>query len=187
MVVGARVGVVAAGGAGKVGEEIKKTIVVQPMAIFFDSVARVDPKDPASGLEGVGRFNVENYCLSLVGIPVEKFTGAAMLTTRWAFDGLFPFGLLILVSLVTPAEELARADRFFAKMRTPVGATPEDDKSEVERSYAEPSRFNGKKLFPRSHWQFTKWGLSDVLGFAGCWGIVGAILVILYAVLNIGK
>jgi Na+/proline symporter len=186
-VVGATEADVAEGRAAKVGQEIKKTMVVQPIAMFFDSVARIDPKDPASALEGVGRFNVENYCLHLVGIPVQKFTGSAMLTTRWAFDGLFPFAFLILVSVLTPVDELLRADRFFSKMRTPVGATPEEDKLQVERSYQEPHRFDGKKLFPRSNWQFTKWGMSDVLGFSGCWAIVGAILVILYAVLNIGK
>jgi solute:Na+ symporter, SSS family len=110
-----------------------------------------------------------------------------MLTTRWAFDGLFPFGFLILCSFLSPADELERADRFFAKMRTPVAPTPELDKREVELSYQMPHRFDQKKIFANSNWQFTRWSANDLLGFAGCWLIVATILVVLWAVLHIGS
>jgi SSS family solute:Na+ symporter len=186
MRVGASPEDVAQGKAERMGQPIKKPTIALPMAVYFDSVARVDPKDPDSVQEGIGRFNVENYSLHLLGVPVKRFSGAGMTTSRWAFDGLFPFVVLILFSLVTKPDELARADRFFAKMRTPVATTPELDKQEVQLSYQMPDRFDGKKILRRSNWQFTKWDRNDCLGFFGCWLIVGAILCVLWGVTHIG-
>ena len=80
-----------------------------------------------------------------------------MTTVRWAFDGLFPFIALIVFSLLTKPDELERADRFFAKMRTPVAPTPELDQQEVQLSYQMPHRFDHKKILPGSNWQFTRW------------------------------
>ena len=185
--VGASAQDVAAGNAHRIGQAIRKPLVVAPMAVFFDGVARIDPKDPNSPREGIGRFSVENYCLYLLGVPVRRFTAAAMTTSRWAFDGAFPFVLLIFLSLLTKPDELERADRFFAKMRTPVAPTPELDKQEVELSYQTPHRFDDRKIFLRSNWQFTRWAWSDVLGFFGCWLIVCAVLAVLWGVLHIGS
>jgi solute:Na+ symporter, SSS family len=177
---------VAGGKAQRVGQPIKKPTVVLPMAVYFDSVARVDPKDPNSAEEGIGRFNIENYSLHLLGIPVWRFSGSGMTTSRWAFDGLFPFIVLIVFSRLTKPDELERADRFFAKMRTPVAATPELDKEEVQLSFEMPHRFDDKKIVKGSNWQFTKWDRNDFLGFLGCWVIVGAILLVLWGVTHIG-
>jgi SSS family solute:Na+ symporter len=157
-----------------------------PTAVFFDSVARIRPLDPLSPLEGIGRFNVENYCLSCVGVPVRDFNADQMTASRWAFDGLFPFVSLILLSLITKPSELARADRFFAKMRTPVAPTPEEDAAQVQASYADPHRFDDSKIFRGSQWQFTKWSATDWIGFGGCWGIVLLILGVLWGVLHLG-
>jgi SSS family solute:Na+ symporter len=178
---------VAAGAAQNIGQAIRKPKVVPPMAVFFENVARVDPKDPNSPREGIGRFSVENYSLYLLGVPVRQFTGAAMTTSRWAFDGAFPFVLLIFFSLLTKPDELERADRFFAKMRTPVAPTPELDQQEVELSRKMPHRFDGKKILRGSNWQFTRWTWNDTLGFFGCWMIVCAILAVLWGVLHIGS
>jgi SSS family solute:Na+ symporter len=155
-------------------------------AVFFDAVARANPADPLSPLEGIGRFNVENYSLHLLGMPVERFSVAEMTTARWAFDGAFPFVLLMILSLLTQPDELDRADRFFAKMRTPIAPTAEMDRNEVELSKREPQRFDNKKILPRSDWQFTRWSWNDVIGFFGCWAIAGAMLWILWLVLHIG-
>jgi SSS family solute:Na+ symporter len=177
---------VAAGRAQRVGQAIKRQTTIPPTAVFFETVTRENPEDPNSPQEGLGRFSVENYSLSLIGVPVEKFTPSQMIAVRWGYDGLFPFVSLIIFSLLTKPDELARANRFFAKMRTPVAPTPQLDKEEVELSYQKPDRFDYKKIFPRSNWQFTRWKKQDVLGFFGCWLIVGAILVVLWGILQIG-
>jgi solute:Na+ symporter, SSS family len=175
------------GRAERVGQPISTESVVLPRAVFFDAVARVDPRDPGSPLEGIGRFNVEEYVLNVLGVSVKTFSPAMMLTVRWGFDGVFPFLALVVLSLVTKPDELERGDRFFAKMRTPVAATPELDKREAELSLENPHRFDDRKIFLKSNWQFAKWSRGDVVGFVGCWGIVAGILFVLWAVLTIGS
>jgi SSS family solute:Na+ symporter len=177
---------VAAGKAQRVGQAIKRETVVAPVAVYFDSVTRVDPTNPDSPLEGLGRFNVEDFCLSLLGVPVRNFTPSQMTAVRWGFDGVFPFVSLIIFSLLTKPDELERADRLFAKLRTPVAPTPQLDKQEVELSHQNPDRFDEKKIFRTSNWQFTRWSRQDVVGFCGCWLIVGAILAVLWGILQIG-
>lgn len=157
-----------------------------PTSVYFESVAHVDAKDVNSPLEGLGRFNVEVYLLHLAEAPVREFTPAGLVAAHWMFDGLFPFVELIVLSWLTADRSEARADAFYAKMKTPVMPTPEEDREQVEISYAKPSRFDELKLFPRSNWEFTKWAAKDYAGFFGCWAIVGAILVVLWAVVSIG-
>jgi SSS family solute:Na+ symporter len=177
----------AAGRASRIGQEIQKPRLVLPISVYFDAVARENPTDANSPLRGLGRFNVENFILHLLGVPVGRFSGSAMTTARWAFDGVFPFVILIAASLLTKPSELARADRFFAKLRTPVAPTPESDRQEVQLSFADPHRFDDRKLLPRSQWQFAKWSRQDWLGVLGCWAIVALILCVLWAVLNVGS
>ena len=71
-------------------------------------------------------------------------------------------------------------------MRTPVAPTPELDRQEVQLSFAKPDRFDEKKILRGSNWQFTRWDRNDFVGFAGCWAIVGAILLVLWGVTHIG-
>jgi SSS family solute:Na+ symporter len=156
-------------------------------ALYFDNVVRIDPENPQSNMEGAGRFNVENYILHCVGVPVRHFSKAGFVTIHWLFPAVFAFGMLIVLSLLTKPSDLERSDRFFAKMRTPIAPTPEQDKEEVALSHADPHRFDHKKLFPGSDWQFARWTGKDFIGFFGCWGIVGLILASLYLVLRIGS
>jgi len=178
---------VAAGAAQKIGQAIVKPHVVLPAAVFFKQVGRVKPQDPNSLREGIGRFNVEAYSLHLLGAPVQHFSPAGLLTSRWLFDGVFPFVLLIAFSLITPASDRARAERFYAKMKTPVAPTPEEDRREVELSHANPNRFDHLKLLPSTQWEMAKWTRKDFAGFFGCWCVVGLILVFLWALLKAGS
>jgi Na+/proline symporter len=153
---------------------------------FFEKVVRVDPDHPERGVMGSGRFLTENYLVSLVGIPVTKLSPAGLVTSRWLFDGLFPFVMLIVFSLVTPRGDISRAPGFYAKLKTPVAPTPDQDRVAVEQSYANPGRFDREKLLPGTNWEFTKWTREDVAGFFGCWGVVALILMLLFAVLHLG-
>jgi solute:Na+ symporter, SSS family len=99
---------------------------------------------------------------------------------------LLPFVVIMAVSMVTNPGDPDRADRFYAKMRTPVGDTPEEDKRQIELSCAEPHRFDDQKMFRHSQWQFCKWTRKDFYGFFGCWAIAGVILGFLWLVLNAG-
>jgi Na+/proline symporter len=173
--------------AKKEGEYINKTIRVEPVSAFFeDGVARIDPNNPSSPYEGVGRFNLEAFLVSLCGIDVKKFSPAGLLATRYLMDAFLPLFLLIVTSHLTKATDARRVARFFARMKTPVAATPEQDALEVELSYANPSRFDHVKLFPHSNWEFTKWNRRDFWGFAVCCLAVLGVLLFFKLILMIG-
>ena len=172
--------------AKRPGQVIRKPHVVLPAAVFFDRVARADPRNPQSPLEGIGRFTVETFSLRLLGVPVQQFSPAGLLATRWLFDGLFPFVLLIGLSLCFKPEHSDLADQFYAKLKTPVAPTTEEDEAAVALSKAQPHRFDHLKLFPHSHWEFSKWTRSDFVGFLGCWVVVGIILLVLVTLLRAG-
>ncbi|HTS17677.1 MAG TPA: sodium:solute symporter family protein [Verrucomicrobiae bacterium] len=177
---------VSAGLAERPGQTIRKSHVVLPAAVFFERVARIDPDDPRSSLEGIGRFNVEAFSLRLLGVPVRNFSPAGLLATRWFFDGLFPFVMLMGLSVLLKPGPSDLADRFYAKMKTPVAPTPEEDERVVALSQERPHRFDHLKLFPHSDWEFMKWTRLDFVGFFGCWLVVGAILWLLVTLLRAG-
>jgi hypothetical protein len=179
---------VAAGRAAAVGVMVEKTRRIEPVAVFFEEgVVRSDPKNPDSPKTGKGLFRTEVYLLSLLGCDVAGFSAAALLTTRYLVDLLLPIVLIIGVSLLTRPTDPARVARFYARMKTPVAATLEEDELEVRASYANPARFDGEKLFPRSNWEFTRWDKRDAVGFIACCALVGVVLVVLKGVLTIGS
>ncbi len=180
-------GDVTAGRAAQVGQLITKQQRIEPVAVFFEEgVARVDPKDLSSPKSGVGRFNIEIWLVSRLGLDVTSLTPPVLLTLRYTVDAVLPILLLIVVSLLTAPTDPARVARFHARLKTPVGATPEADLLAVAESVAQPARFDHTKLFPRSNWEFTKWDRQDALGFFGCCAFVGVILVFFKAVLVVG-
>jgi hypothetical protein len=179
---------VAAGRADKVGTEIKRTVHTEPVSVYFEEgVVRVNPTDPNSPKTGRGLFRAEVWLISLLGVDVAGFSSAQLMTTRYLVDALLPILILIVVSRLTQPTDAARVARFYVRMKTPVGATLEEDAKEVEASYANPARYDHLKLFPNSTWEFTKWNRQDTLGFIGCCVLVGFILVFFKAVLVIGS
>jgi Na+/proline symporter len=148
----------------------------RPVPVYFKEVVRINPDDPASPLEGKGRFNFECWALSWVGLDPARLTPAGRETAQFLFDGFFPFFVLLVVSLFTRPPEKERIDQFFGKMKTPVGATPELEAVAVAETRRLPHRFDHLKLFPQSAWEFTKWDRVDTVGFFGCCGVSGAII-----------
>lgn len=179
---------VTAGRATKVGALIETKRRIEPVAVYFEEgVVRSDPKDPSSPKTGKGLFRTEVYLLSLFGFDVAGFSAAALLTTRYMVDLMLPIVLIIVVSLLTRPADPVRVARFYARMKTPVAATLEADALEVEASYANPTRYDHQKLFPRSSWEFTKWDKRDAVGFICCCALVGVVLLVLKAVLVVGS
>jgi Na+/proline symporter len=179
---------VAAGRAKAENELITRTRRIEPVSVYFEEgVVRVNPKDPNSPKTGAGLFRVEVYLLKLFGIDVEGFTSAQLTTTRYTVDSLLPIVLLVVVSLLTKPTDPVRVARFYVRLKTPVAATLEQDARDVEAGYADPTRYDHLKLFPRSNWELTKWNKVDVLGFLACCGLVGFVLVFFKAVLVLGS
>jgi SSS family solute:Na+ symporter len=176
---------VVSGRAAALGEKIRRPHVIEPAAIFYERVARKDPADPASPKVGLGRFNAEVWVLSWLGLDFSGFTKAQLMAARFFFDALFPFVLLILLSLVTRPAPKPGLDRFFARIHTPVGPTPEEDAAAVERAYAHPEMHRGRKVWPRSSWEIMKPGKGDLLGFGGSWLLVGVIILLLWLMVSL--
>jgi hypothetical protein len=144
--------------------------------LYFDSVAPTVSDDPSAMPVGRGRFNFELYLLSCAGLHVRELSAGGILAAQLFFDGLFPFAVLIGVSWLTSSTAPDLVDRFYGKMKTPVGATPELEKEAIEETMRYPSRFDHLKLFPRSDWEFCRWTREDAVGFLLCCGVSGAIL-----------
>ncbi|QYM77732.1 hypothetical protein K0B96_10385 [Horticoccus luteus] len=154
-------------------------------AVYFDSVARVDPEVQTGALIGLKRFHFELYVLDHLGLKVRALTPSGRNAARFIYDGLFPFVVLILVSLVTRAPERARTDQFFGKMKTPVGATPEAEAAAMAATRDRPHRFDDTKLFgSASQWEFTRWDKVDAIGFIACLAVSGGILVCFWMLLR---
>jgi hypothetical protein len=153
--------------------------------VFFENVVRLDANDLTSPLEGRGRFHTELYALKLAGVDVAGMSASNRLAARYFFDGLFPFALLLLVSLFTRKPSPEHVDQFFGKMKTPVGATPELEVAAMAETRRNPHRFDDTKLFPRSSWEFTKWDRVDAIGFIVCLGVSGALVFLFWSVLKL--
>jgi len=177
---------VAAGRAQDVGETIQKTHRMEAAAIFFEDVVRVDPDDPASPLEGQGRFQAEIWVLSWFGIDFAGWSKAQLVATRFFFDALFPFLLLFGLSVFTRPVEKKRLDRFFGKLHTPVQPTDEEDEAAVEHAAVHPERFEEEKIWPGSDWEILKPGKIDIIGFGGSCVFVVVILFLLWGMAGLG-
>jgi solute:Na+ symporter, SSS family len=178
---------VAAGRAVKAGEKITKNHTIEPVGIFFESVARVNPDDPTSPKTGLGRFQAEIWIMSWFGIDFTLWSKAQLTAGRFFFDALFPFLILFLISFLTKPGEKDHLDKFYAKMYTPVQPTPEEESMALQAAYDNPGMYDNRKLFKKSNWEMLKPGRIDYLGFFGSWVLVGIIVFLLWLVVTIGK
>ncbi|MCU0243575.1 MAG: sodium:solute symporter family protein [Acidobacteria bacterium] len=177
---------VEAGRATEVGQVIRKPHTNPPEGIFFEKVVRTDPTDPGSPKVGMGRFHAELWVLSAFGIDFSGASKAQLSAARFGFDALFPFVLLFLLSALTRPVPKADLDRFFARVHTPVQPTPEEEERALRRAVERYDEVvEARKLRPGSNWEIMKPKRADVLGFAGCWALVGVIILLLWAVVNI--
>lgn len=88
----------------------------------------------------------------------------------------------------TEEQAQLRVARFYAKQKTPIGASPEEDEKELALTFANPSRFDGERMFPAwTGLEFTRWERWDYIGFFGLWVLVCCFLWILVRVLMIGS
>ena len=175
------------GRAQKVGQAIEKDHVIAPVGVFFENVARINPDDPQSQKAGYGRFHAEIWILSWLGIDFTSWTKPQLTAARFFFDALFPFVLLFLISFITKPVDRITLDRFYAKMYTPVRVSPDDDRAALEEAYANPHKYDERKLFRNSNWEMLRPGRIDYIGFLGSWVLVGVVILLLWIVVVIGS
>jgi solute:Na+ symporter, SSS family len=148
--------------------------------VYFE---RVVPNGDGTAT-GTGRVHLELVTFRLLGANPAEWSAANRFAARFFYNGLFPFALLFAVSLLTRPPARETTDRFFGKMKTPVGASHEEDEAAVAATWREPSRFDHVKLFPRSSWEWTRWNKEDTVGFLACCAISGLILFLFWAFLR---
>jgi hypothetical protein len=98
---------------------------------------------------------------------------------------VFPFVVMLLVSLVTRAPARERVDQFYGKMKTPVGDTPEQEAAAMAETRRNPRRHDATKLSaPTRVREFARWDRTDAIGFFGCCavsaGIIGLFVTLLH-------
>jgi len=176
---------VADGLAVQEGDRFQKAVKTAPVGVFFERVARTNPKNPHSAREGFGRFHAEIWVLSWFGLDFTRCSKAQLVAVRFFFDALFPFVLLFLISFLTKPVDASSLDRFFAKVHTPVQPTPDRERAALEESFQNPGRFDSRKMFPGTQWEIMKPGKMDIIGFGGSWVLVGLIILLLWLMVSI--
>jgi hypothetical protein len=121
-----------------------------------------------------------------MGVDVQGFSPPVLLAARFLVDVLFPLVLLLVVSYLTPRDNSKRVLIFYGRLKTPVGATEEEEKAALLATIENPARFDKNKLFPNSDWEFTKWDKTDALGFTVCCLFVVIILLVFKGLMLIG-
>ena len=167
------------------GEKISRTFLLPQKSIFW---SRDIKEDASRGAYGSGYIYLELLLLDSIGIDLSKNPHAFNETLRLLIRLLFPFVLLIAVSLLTSSGNPAYPERFFIKMRTPVNPRgPQYDKDDLERAYKNPVVSRDTLIFQHSNLEFYKWHRRDWYGFLFSWSIVFIILALLYTVVSVGK
>lgn len=174
------------GRADQVGQLIEKRKVYAPTGIFYETVARKNPDDPNSTLEGKGIFRMQLYLISLLGFDLTHLTKAKLATMSNIFDIIFPFIILFIISLVTRRNSEKVLREFYACIHTPAIADQQEDARRVQQAIDNPEIVEKNKLFPGTDWEFWKPTKQDIWGFALCWVFVGLIIWLYTIIMKIG-
>ncbi len=131
--------------------------------------------------EGVGSLRLNLLFFKPLGLNLSGLSTSTLNALELVPKIVVPFFVMIIFSLITPRNSQTGLDRYYVKMKTPVDADPEHDRAELEKSYADPSRFDHRKLLPGSDLEFQRPGLLDIGGFlvsfATCFAIIGLVLM----------
>jgi len=151
------------------------------VGVYFENIVHQDADDINSPLMAKpgflsNEFNVEAWVISKLGVDVPAMTTTQRFSLQFFFDALFPFVVLIIVSLLTRPTDPRIVAEFYGKMKTPVGDTPELEVATMEETRRHPARFDHTKLLPGSNWEFCKWDREDTVGFLVCSALSGAIV-----------
>jgi len=167
---------------GEVLETVKPQPIGQPERIDEHTTRVVKRYTEGTTLQGFGKFRLDFLMYRWVGIDLTPASDAMLKTLELPLAIITPFLVMIVVSLVTPRNSKTALDRYYVKMKTPVDPDPEQDKRQMEQSYADPSRFDHKRLLPGTSLEFQRPTLVDALGFligfVICFAIVGLAILL---------
>jgi SSS family solute:Na+ symporter len=133
---------------------------------------------------GNGNLNLEFLLYDVSGFDLIGASNATLSTLELPPKIIFPFIIMIVLSLVTKPLDAGPLDRYYAKMKTPVNPDPELDKKALDEAYANPQSLEHKKLFPGSSLEFQRPNRVDIGGFLIC--VLTCFAVIWAAMLIVG-
>lgn len=166
------------------GEKFIKTYALPRKSIFWTQGIEVDQMGKQTGK---GMLNLLLVLYDKTGFHLSENPYAFNETVRVLSRTLFPFLVLIGISLLNKKKTSESLLQFFAKMKTPAHADRDLDLKEMETSLREPNRFDHKKLFPNSKWEIEKMSKTGALGFIISIVIAAAILGLFYGIIQIGS
>ncbi|MFC1537898.1 sodium:solute symporter [Candidatus Latescibacterota bacterium] len=165
------------------GQVFEKTYVLERKSIFWTKEIK---RNENGSLFGSGTLNTELLLLDTLGFDLTKNSHALNQTIRIVIRTILPFLVLIFTALLTKPDDKKRLDKFFVKMKTVVIENRAADNIEMEKSYAQPDRFDHVKLFPGSNWEFDKWDRTDGIGFIVSVIVAAGIVGLLVLMISIG-
>ena len=173
------------------GDGVKETSVTT-----LEEISRTESEDGSKVVvtsrkqgtfQGQGRLNLDFYVYHMLGMDLKKADKAMLQTLRLPPRLIMPFMVMILLSLVTRPGSKDALDRYYVKMKTPVKPDPEDDRRELELSYATPSRYDYRKMFPSTNLEIQKPTTADVAGFVISIGVCFLFLLAAMMLAGIGS
>jgi solute:Na+ symporter, SSS family len=169
------------------GEPFEKVFASKERAIFWDNVEAFRNEQGEVVRSGRGMLKAEMLLLYCVGVPLEKLSFPMLETLRYLSQFIISFGIFIIVALLTKPMAREFLDEFYGRLRTPSYADREKDAQELAKTQADTSRFNHRKLFPNSSWEFNRWTRHERTVVIKILGWVMLIYVALFAIVTIGS
>jgi solute:Na+ symporter, SSS family len=167
------------------GEKFERTYVLPSKSIFWSQQPAVNDNGV---LEARGYLFPELILLQKMGFRLQKQPYALNETIRMMIRLIFPFLVLILVSLCTKPDNNETTRKFFLKMRTRVrGLGHEADNQDLEEAFNNPEKTKAMLLFPNTSLEVYKWNKQDFLGFLISIGVVLIVLGTLFFAVNLGS
>lgn len=165
----------------EVGERFTKTFHIPGKSVYWGGGITYDELgNPA----GAGEFHADLWVLHQLGYNPEHHPYALNETLRFLLRVIIPFGLVLVVSRLSPMRESEQVRRFFVKMRLPTHVDPQQDLRQLEQARAADNFGAENMMFQNSHWEFGKFRGTSAVGFLISCGAVVILLGFLYWLMN---
>ncbi len=136
---------------------------------------------------GDGLFRADLFVMHKLGMDMGKRSVAALESISIAFKLIFPFAALILFGMFGKQNDEEVLDQFYGRMLTPVNDDPAQDKEDIAQTVAEPRRFDGSKLWPKSSWYIRRWDWQDWKGIVISLVAIIGIALLMLVLANLGR
>ncbi len=166
----------------KAEDVLVKTIQPPRKSVFWSKGVR----ETDGIVKGQGMLYVDMILIDQF-VDLSKLPYAMVETIRTLIRLILPFSVIIIVSLLTRPDDKQRLARFYVKMRTPVLVDRQKDQEELDKSLANPDRYQDKLLFPKSQFELFRWDRIDTIGFVLSVCVVFGIIGMLQFLLHVGS